>query len=98
VVWLALAMTLAALLLWWWTRPQDRGDVATATASERIEVGHVDKVTTKDYALFQEVEVKPIADFSNLTHVLVVLAKPPGADPDAGQRRSAERAFGVFPY
>jgi rod shape-determining protein MreC len=63
-----------------------------------IEVGHVEKVTTKDYALFQEVEVTPIADFSNLTHVLVVLAKPPSADPDAAERRPAERAFGVFPY
>lgn len=63
-----------------------------------IFVGHVEKVTTKDYALFQEVEVKPIADFSNLTNVLVVLAKPPSADPDAGKRRSAERAFGASPF
>lgn len=65
---------------------------------EGIEVGHIEKVTTKDYGMYQEVEVKPITDFSNLTKVIVLLAKPPSPDPDAGERRRSERAFGAYPY
>lgn len=63
-----------------------------------IEVGHIERVTTKDYGLFQEVEVKPIADFSSLTSVIVLLARPPSPDPDAGKHRSSGQAFGAHPF
>lgn len=63
-----------------------------------IEVGHVEKVNTKDYGMFQEVEVKPAADLSNLRSVIVLLAPPPKPDPQAGNRRRSERAFGVIAY
>lgn len=63
-----------------------------------IEVGHVDKVTTKDYGMFQEVEVKPVIDFSNLRNVIVLLAPPPRPDPEAGKRQKSGRAFGADPY
>lgn len=63
-----------------------------------IEVGHVRKVTTKDYDMFQEVEIKPVVDFSNLEYVIVLLAPPPSPDPGGGKPRRSERAFGVEPY
>jgi rod shape-determining protein MreC len=63
-----------------------------------IEVGHVTAVTTKDYSMFQEVEVKPIADFGNLEQVIVLLAPPPSPDPNAGKPRRSEPAFGVEPF
>ena len=63
-----------------------------------IEVGRVEKIVTKDYILFQEVEVSPAADLSNLHNVIVLLAPPPSADPNADERRRSERAFGVVAY
>jgi rod shape-determining protein MreC len=63
-----------------------------------IEIGHVSRVTTKDYGMFQEVEVTPIPDFSNLINVIVLLAPPPSPDPEAGKQRTSERAFGASPY
>ncbi len=63
-----------------------------------IEVGRVDKVTTKDYGMFQEVEVRPVVDFSNLDSVIVLLAPPPRPDPKAGEKRRSERAFGAEPF
>lgn len=62
-----------------------------------IEVGHVSKVT-KDFRNFQEIEVQPVADFSNLDAVLILLAPPPSPDPSGGKRLPSERAFGVEPY
>lgn len=63
-----------------------------------IEVGRVDKIKTKDYGLFQEVEVTPVADFSKLRNVIVILARPPKADPNADKRRRSDQAFGASPY
>lgn len=63
-----------------------------------IEVGRVVKVKTKDYGMFQEVEVKPSADLSNLRSIIVLLAPPPKPDPNAGTRRRSGRAFGVVAY
>lgn len=63
-----------------------------------LPVGRITKVNTKDYGLFQEVEVEPIADLSNLRLVLVLLAPPPRPDPDGGRSRQASRAFGATPY
>lgn len=63
-----------------------------------IEIGHVARVTTKDYGMFQEVEVAPIVDFANLEQVIVLLAPPPSPDPQAGNRRRSERAFGEEPF
>jgi len=62
-----------------------------------IPVGVVDKVASKDYGMFQEVEVKPAVDFSELRAVMVLVAPPPPADPAAGKPRHAEPAFAVRP-
>lgn len=63
-----------------------------------ILVGHISAVTTKDYGLFQEVEVKPVVKLSDLRAVIVLLAPPPRPDPDAGERGRSARAFGMMPY
>ena len=64
-----------------------------------IRVGTVSKVSTKDYGMFQEVEVRPAAEFSRLRAVLVLLAPPPPPDPAAKKKtRGGEPAFGVKPY
>jgi rod shape-determining protein MreC len=62
-----------------------------------ITVGVVSKVTTKDYGMFQEVQVEPAVDLSTLRAAMVLLAPPPPPDPDAGQKRKSEPAFGVRP-
>lgn len=63
-----------------------------------IPVGHITAVQTKEYALFQEVEVEPVVDFSELDAVLVLTAHAPPADPDAGEDRTSRRAHGMRPY
>jgi rod shape-determining protein MreC len=63
-----------------------------------IPVGEIVAVKTKEYGLYQEVEVAPSVDFSALHTVLVVLAPPPPADPDAGQRKKSAPAFGERPF
>jgi rod shape-determining protein MreC len=63
-----------------------------------VPVGLVSKVTTKEYTMFQEVEVTPIVDFSSLRTVMVLTAPPPPVDPDAGQRDRSGAAFGRRPY
>jgi len=69
-----------------------------------IKVGVVSKVATRDYRMFQEVEVEPAVSFAHLRAVLVLLAPPPPPDPDApgaGKKkkdRRAEPAYGVRPY
>ncbi|WP_428265256.1 rod shape-determining protein MreC [Haliangium sp.] len=63
-----------------------------------IEVGRISAIKTKDYGLFQEVEVEPVVDLSDLQAVIVLLAPPPKPDPDAGIERRASRAFGMTPY
>jgi rod shape-determining protein MreC len=63
-----------------------------------IPVGHITAIQTKEYALFQEVEVDPVVDFSDLDAVLVLTAHAPPADPDAGEDRTSRRAHGMRPY
>lgn len=63
-----------------------------------IAVGEVAKVTTKDYGLFQEVEVSPVADFANLEQVVILLAPPPSPDPNGARRQRSEQAFGAEPF
>ena len=60
-----------------------------------ITVGFVDKVTTKDYGMFQEVQVSPAVDLSTLRAAMVLLAPPPPPDPQADKKRRSEPAFGV---
>ena len=62
-----------------------------------IVVGQVVKVTDVEYGLFQEIEVAPAVDFSDLSYVLVVLAQAPPPDPRAGKRSVSEPAYGVSP-
>jgi rod shape-determining protein MreC len=60
-----------------------------------MTVGKVSKVTTKDYGMFQEVEVEPAVELATLRAVMVLLAPPPPPDPDADKRKRSEPAFGV---
>lgn len=64
-----------------------------------ILVGTVSQVSTKDYGMFQEVEVRPAVSFSQLRAVLVLLAPPPPPDPAAKRKdRRSDPAFRVHPY
>lgn len=65
---------------------------------EGIPVGKIAAVNTTDYGLYQEVEVTPTVDFSALESVLIVLAPPPPADPDADKPKRSGRAFGARPF
>lgn len=62
-----------------------------------IRVGTIVKVTTKEYGLYQEVEVEPAVDFSDLDAVLIVLAPPPTPDPDGDKPSAPVSAFSVRP-
>lgn len=48
-----------------------------------LSVGKVTRVVPNPSGLYQEVEVTPDVDFARLSEVLVVVAPPPSADPDA---------------
>jgi len=48
-----------------------------------LAVGKVTRVVPNPSGLYQEVEVTPDVDFARLSEVLVVVAPPPAADPDA---------------
>jgi rod shape-determining protein MreC len=61
-----------------------------------LVVGKVTKVGGDD-GMFQSVEVKPTVDVSRVRAVMVLLAPPPPADPDAKTRRRSEAAFGARP-
>lgn len=63
-----------------------------------LKVGTVRKVTTRDYQMFEEVEVEPAVDLSRLRVVLVLLAPPPPPDPSAKAGKRSDPAFGVRPY
>lgn len=63
-----------------------------------LKVGTVRAVSTKDYGMFQEVEVAPAVSFSRLRAVLVLLAPPPPPDPGAKKKGRARPAFDVSPY
>ncbi len=79
------------------------GDVVVTTGlgssmPAGIAVGTIAAVTTKEYGLYQEVEIAPSVDFSALDVVLVVLAPPPPPDPDAGKTKTSASAFGEKPF
>jgi rod shape-determining protein MreC len=63
-----------------------------------LKVGTVRSVSTKDYGMFQEVEVAPAVSFSRLRAVLVLLAPPPPPDPLAKKKDRSKPAFDVRPY
>ncbi len=48
-----------------------------------LAVGKVTRVVPNPSGLYQEVEVTPDVDFARLSEVLIVVAPPPSADPDA---------------
>lgn len=60
-----------------------------------LVLGKVSKINGDD-GMFQSVEVEPTVDVSRVRAVMVLLAPPPPADPDAKKRRS-EPAFGGRP-
>jgi len=59
-------------------------------------VGRVTKLLGND-GLFQRVEVEPIVNVSRVRAVMVLLAGPPPADPDAKTKKRSEPAFGGKP-
>jgi rod shape-determining protein MreC len=59
-----------------------------------LVVGTITKLTGDD-GMFQNVEVRPAIDVSRVRAVMVLLAPPPPADPDAKQRKKSEPAFGA---
>jgi rod shape-determining protein MreC len=62
-----------------------------------LPVGKVSKVVRGPAGLYQEVEVIPDVDFARLSEVLVVVAPPPPADPDAGKKPLAPgRGLAVY--
>ncbi|MFN0252280.1 MAG: rod shape-determining protein MreC [Kofleriaceae bacterium] len=61
-----------------------------------LVVGKVTKIHGDD-GMFQSVEVEPVVDVSRVRAVMVLLAPPPPADPDAKTKRKSEPAFGGRP-
>jgi rod shape-determining protein MreC len=59
-------------------------------------VGKVTKIHGDD-GMFQSVEVEPVVDVSRVRAVMVLLAPPPPADPDAKTKKKSEPAFGGRP-
>lgn len=59
-------------------------------------IGKVTKIKGDD-GMFQSVEVEPTVDVSRVRAVMVLLAPPPPADPDAKLKRRSEPAFGGRP-
>jgi rod shape-determining protein MreC len=62
-----------------------------------LAIGTIVDVATKEYGLYQEVEVEPVVDFSALRTVLVVVSPPPPPDPQPGERPSPP-AVGLRPF
>jgi rod shape-determining protein MreC len=63
-----------------------------------LPVGKVSRVVRNPAGLYQEVEVTPDVDFARLSEVLVVVAPPPSADPEAGPRKALAPARGLAVY
>jgi rod shape-determining protein MreC len=63
-----------------------------------LPVGKVSRVVRTPAGLYQEVEVTPDVDFARLSEVLVVVAPPPAADPEAGARKPLAPARGLAVY
>jgi rod shape-determining protein MreC len=95
-----------------WQKPSDmpggeaaieEGDIVQTSGNSAdfpagITVGVVTKVIEKDYGMDQEAVVEPSVSFSHLRAVMVILAPPPPADPDADKKRKPDSAFGVKPF
>jgi rod shape-determining protein MreC len=63
-----------------------------------LPVGKVSRVVKSAAGLYQEVEVAPDVDFGRLSEVLVIVAPPPAADPDAGPRKPLAPGRGLAVY
>jgi rod shape-determining protein MreC len=59
-----------------------------------LVIGKITKLDGDD-GMFQKVEVEPIVDVSRTRAVMVLLAPPPPADPDAKTKKRSEPAFGA---
>jgi rod shape-determining protein MreC len=59
-----------------------------------LVIGKIAKLVGDD-GMFQNVEVEPAVDVSQVRAVMVLLAPPPPADPDAKTKRRSEPAFGT---
>lgn len=58
-----------------------------------LVIGKITKLDGDD-GMFQKVEVEPSVDVSQVRAVMVLLAPPPPADPDAKTRKRSEPAYG----
>lgn len=63
-----------------------------------VPVGKVSRVVKSPAGLYQEVEVTPDVDFARLSEVLVVVAPPPPADPEAGSKKALAPSRGLAVY
>ena len=59
-----------------------------------LVIGTISKLEGDD-GMFQKVEVQPSVDVSRVRAVMILLAPPPPADPDAKTKRRSEPAFGA---
>lgn len=59
-----------------------------------LVIGTITKLDGDD-GMFQKVEVQPSVDVSRVRAVMVLLAPPPPADPDAKTKRRSDPAFGA---
>jgi rod shape-determining protein MreC len=62
-----------------------------------LAVGTIASVESKEYGLYQEVEVAPVVDFSRLRTLLVIVSPPPPPDPRPGEGTAAPSA-GTRPF
>lgn len=62
-----------------------------------LPVGRVSKLVKNSAGLTQDIEVTPDVDFGRLSEVLVVVAPPPSADPEAG-KKPLQAAHGMTVY
>jgi rod shape-determining protein MreC len=63
-----------------------------------VPVGKVSRVVKSPAGLYQEVEVIPDVDFARLSEVLVVVAPPPTADPEASSKKTLAPSRGLAVY
>jgi rod shape-determining protein MreC len=79
-------------------RAQVGDEIVTSGVGEIFPPGLVVGTITKldgDDGMLQKVEVTPSVDASRVRAVMVLLAPPPSADPDAKTKKKSEPAFGA---